>query len=166
MRVQRAGRVHRVVDDNPPGTPGDGRGEISGRQLETIVLIAGRRDRRAAREGYLAGVGLPARTWNNHLVAGTKARDKTVGDGLRRSVGDDDFRKLVTQPVLPAEMRSDGILQLRGTIDVGIAGIAASGGSNRSFHHMGRRGKIEIARREINDLAALLASLPHLAAKG
>ena len=60
---------------------------------------------------------------------------------------------------------TDRLLQFRGAIDVGVTGFAAQCGGMRGCDHMVRRCKVEIARRQLDDVAAGRAQLAGAAAQ-
>src|SRR5262249_26452788 len=109
--IDHAGRVRRVVDDDPPGPRRDCRVEGLGPHSEAVPRSTGYRHGVPAGEPHLVEIRLPGRPWDDDFVAGLYRRQEGIEDDLGGAIGDDHLVMTIVQIVLAAEFQPHGILQ-------------------------------------------------------
>lgn len=152
--VATAGGVSKRVQDQPLGSRGDNRLKRGGADLEGDILATGHRDRRAAGKPHHVGVGHPVGGRDDDLVALVEGGEEGVGDDLLTAGPDTDLGGLVVQAVVALEFADDGLLELRGAVDIGVAcGARVDGGLGRRPDVLGRV-EVRLALRQADDVPA------------
>ena len=111
-RVERAGRVAGIVEDQPLRLRGECPLELLGRQPERVRPRGRDHHRRTAREQHHVGVAHPERRGDDDLVVGVERRGEGVVDDLLAAVAHQHLVGGIAQCVLAIELAADGLAQL------------------------------------------------------
>ena len=116
LRIGRASRVGRRVQQQPFGFWRNGRFQRFRRQLVIHLRSARDSNRLAARQQNHVRIGDPIRGRDDHFITGIQCGEKRIVDDGLAAWCDVDLARLVGQAILAREFRADGFLQFRHAI--------------------------------------------------
>ena len=152
-RVHPAGRVARIVENQPLRPVRDRRVELFGREAESVGGVGGDHDRIAARDQGHVGVAHPVRRGDDDFALGVERRGQRVVDHLLAAVAHEQLVGGVAHAVLALELAADGLAKLGDAGDRRVLRLALDDGSRRRELDVVRGVEIRLPRRKGDDVA-------------
>ena len=131
--------------------------ELSGRNFEARVFRCGQEFRCPTGQDHDVGIADPIGRWDKDFISGADQGMKGIKEDVFPATTGRDFREGVFEAIVSLEFRNNGLLDVRGSANRRILGLAVFERRNSRVFNMLRGIKVGLASPEIDDLNPLAA---------
>ena len=154
FRIDSAGRVGGVIEDDGLGLIRDGLLELLRRELEALLLADIDNNGHAAEQANHLIITDPVRGRNDHFITRIDQRGQRNVDRVLGTTGDDRLRGIVFQTVVRLGAVADRLAQLDHTGGRGIACLSVADCTHAGITDAVGRGKIGLTGAEADNIFA------------
>ena len=154
FRIDSAGRIGGVIEDDGLGLVRDGLLELLRRELEALLLADIHNHGHAAEQAHHLIIADPVWGRNDHFIARIDQRGQRNIDHVLGAAGDNRLRSLVLQTVVRLGAVTDRLAQLDHTGGRGIACLSVADRTHAGITDAVWRGKIGLTGAKADDILA------------